>query len=65
MEVLYDVKLQSSTMKSLKMRLFTSLYTSHCTETLQWHCYNNVVIVFLAVITMLSMNLLCVIAALL
>jgi len=36
--------LRSHTMKSLKalhMCLFISLYSSHCTEMLQWHCYNN------------------------
>jgi len=37
-------KLGSHTMKSLQtlqMRMFVSLYWSHCTETLQSHCYNN------------------------
>jgi len=43
-------------MKSLKVlqtRLFISLCRTHCSETLQWRCYNTAVIVFLTVNAML------------
>jgi len=47
-------------LKALQTRLFISLYRSHCTEMLQSHCYETVVIVYLAMIAITS---LCVIAA--
>jgi len=37
--VTVNFKLRSHTMKSVKA--LHSLFKSHCTETIQWHCYNN------------------------